>query len=140
MIKKLYIFFIVFYSKTMKKLLLLLIPFFLFTSCNYNAKHYDVALSINESNSVIFHSGLGTNNYFETSVNSEITGKYFLVPDKDDKIVDDTRFLLKMNDGNSVYINLAKLKSLKSYQKIYASLGDKKGVLHLDSGEYLEVK
>ena len=58
----------------------------------------------------------------------------------DEKVVDETRFLLKMNDGNLVYINLSKLSNLKYYQKIYASLGDNKGILHLDSGSYLEEK
>ena len=43
-----------------------------------------------------------------------------------------------MNDGNSVYINIYKLNNLKYYQKIYASLNNKKGILHLDSGSYLE--
>ena len=57
---------------------------------------------------------------------------------KDEKLVDETRFLLKMNDGNLVYINISKLNNLKYYQKIYASLNDKKGILHLDSGSYLE--
>ncbi len=56
----------------------------------------------------------------------------------DDKIVDETRFLLKMNDGNSVYINISRINNIKYYQKIYANLGDKKGILHLDSGSYLE--
>ncbi len=56
----------------------------------------------------------------------------------DEKVVDETRFLLKMNDGNSVYINIYKLNNLKYYQKIYASLQDKQGILHLDSGSYLE--
>ena len=61
-------------------------------------------------------------------------------PSKNEKeeIVDETRFLLKMNDGNLVYINNSKLSSLKYYQKIVASLNDKKGILHLDSGSYLE--
>ena len=45
-----------------------------------------------------------------------------------------------MNDGIIVYVNTAKINLLKQYQKIYASLEDKKGILHLDSGGYLEVK
>ncbi len=55
------------------------------------------------------------------------------------EVVDETRFILKMNDGNLVYINNSTLDSLKYYQKIYASLNDNKGILHLDSGKYLEV-
>ena len=59
---------------------------------------------------------------------------------ENNETMDNTRFLLKMNDGNMVYINTKKISSLKHYQKIYASLNDKKGLLHLDSGDYLEVK
>ena len=84
-----------------------------------------------------FLENMGKLDYSIISGISEI--EYSPSMSSDDKVVDENRFLLKMNDGNLVYINLSKLKNLKSYQKIYASLGDNKGVLHLDSGEYLEV-
>ena len=45
-----------------------------------------------------------------------------------------------MNDGNIVYISTDKLEIMNKYQKIYASLGNKKGILHLDNGNYLEVQ
>ena len=85
-----------------------------------------------------FLKGMGALDYGTLSGISEI--EYSPALSNDDKVVDDTRFLLKMNDGNLVYINLDKLNKLKYYQKIYASLKGNKGVLHLDSGEYLEVK
>ncbi len=73
------------------------------------------------------------------SIISEISEiEYSPSTNTDDKVVDETRFLLKMNDGNKVYINTSKLNNLKYYQKIYASLNEKKGILHLDSGSYLE--
>lgn len=83
-----------------------------------------------------FLKGMGALDYGTLSGISEI--EYSPSMSNDEKVVDDTRFLLKMNDGNLVYINLSKLSTLKYYQKIYASLGDNKGVLHLDSGSYLE--
>lgn len=85
-----------------------------------------------------FLMGLGELDYGTLSAINEI----FYDPsiNENNEIMDSTRFLLKMNDGNSVYINNKKLSSLKYYQKIYASLNDKTGVLHLDSGDYLEVK
>ena len=63
-------------------------------------------------------------------------------PDKSStgSILDETRFMFRMNDGNIVYINLDKLDNMKYYFKIYASLNNKKGILHLDSGDYMEVK
>lgn len=83
-----------------------------------------------------FLDGMKELDYGTLSGISEI--EYAPSKSSDEKIVDETRFLLKMNDGNSVYINISKLNNLKYYQKIYANLGDKKGILHLDSGSYLE--
>ena len=83
-----------------------------------------------------FLSGMGSLDYGTISGISEI--EYSPSKSSEDNIVDETRFLLRMNDGNSVYVNVSKLNNLKYYQKIYASLGDKKGILHLDSGSYLE--
>lgn len=48
-------------------------------------------------------------------------------------VIDETRFFLRMNDGNSVYVNLIHLDKLNSYIEIYATLEDKKGILYLDS-------
>lgn len=50
-----------------------------------------------------------------------------------DKIIDDTRFILRMNDGNTVYVNLINIKNLNKYQEIYATLEDALGVIYLDS-------
>ena len=47
-------------------------------------------------------------------------------------VIDDTRFLLRMNDGNEVYINLINIDRLNTYPLIY-SLFDEKGILELDS-------
>lgn len=53
---------------------------------------------------------------------------------KDNIPIDNNRFLLKMNDGNYVYINLANFENLGRYESIYATLDDtKKGILNLDS-------
>ena len=51
---------------------------------------------------------------------------------KNDITIDGNRFLLRMNDGNIVYINLANMDKLSSYKEIYSTLDDK-GVLNLDS-------
>ena len=50
-----------------------------------------------------------------------------------EKILDDTRFIFRMNDGNTVYINLINIKNLNKYQEIYATLDNPKGVMYLDS-------
>ncbi len=49
-----------------------------------------------------------------------------------DQIIDNERFLLRMNDRNTVYINLPNIKKLNYYNKIYAEL-ESQGILYLDS-------
>ena len=44
-----------------------------------------------------------------------------------------TRFILRMNDGNTVYINLINIKNLNKYQSIYATLNNVAGIIYLDS-------
>lgn len=53
---------------------------------------------------------------------------------------DTERFLLYMNDGNEVYITLNKTSELNKYTNIKKQIGEKKGILYLDSGNYFEIK
>ena len=50
-----------------------------------------------------------------------------------DVMIDETRFFLRMTDGNSVYVNLINMSKLNTYIEIYASLEGKQGILYLDS-------
>lgn len=50
---------------------------------------------------------------------------------KNDVTINDSRFILKMNDGNLVYIDLVNFANLNRYKVIYSNL-DEKGILHLD--------
>ena len=52
--------------------------------------------------------------------------------------VDQERFLLYMNDGNYVYITLRKFSNLNKYVEMLKTFQGKKGILHLDSGEYFK--
>ena len=54
--------------------------------------------------------------------------------------VDKDRFLLYMNDANLVYITLTKINKLNKYNKIKDVLEGKKGIIYLDSGNYVELK
>lgn len=51
--------------------------------------------------------------------------------------IDENRFLLRMNDGNKVYVNIYNMKKLNNYLDIYDALlknnSIKKGCLYLDS-------
>ena len=52
---------------------------------------------------------------------------------------DKTRFLLFMDDGNHVYVNIGKFDKLNYYDEIYPTLNNKKGTLYLDSGNHFEI-
>ncbi len=51
----------------------------------------------------------------------------------DGEYIDEERFMLSMNDGNIVYINIRNLNVLNKYEKIYASIGSKKGYFNFDA-------
>ncbi|MBR6690750.1 MAG: FtsQ-type POTRA domain-containing protein [Bacilli bacterium] len=53
--------------------------------------------------------------------------------------VDEERFFILMNDGNYVYLTLNKFLSINKYIEMIKSFDNKKGILHLDSGEYFDV-
>lgn len=53
--------------------------------------------------------------------------------------IDKERFLLYMNDGNSVYITLTKLKKINYYDEVIAQLDGHKGILYLDNGNHFKV-
>ncbi len=51
---------------------------------------------------------------------------------KDEVVLDDGRFILQMNDGNKIYINIVNFNKLAKYDEIYEIL-EKPGILYLDS-------
>lgn len=51
---------------------------------------------------------------------------------KEGVYIDKERFVLLMNDGNTVIINNRKLEALNYYDTIYASIGNKKGTFNFD--------
>lgn len=54
--------------------------------------------------------------------------------------VDKERFILYMVDSNYVHITLSKIEKLNKYNSIVNELDNKKGIIYLDSGDYLEIK
>ncbi len=62
---------------------------------------------------------------------SEIT----YVPNDFDK----DRFLLTMDDGNSVYLTLTKFNMINYYDEVLPQLEGRKGILYLDSGNHFQI-
>lgn len=54
--------------------------------------------------------------------------------------VDKERFILYMIDSNYVHITLSKIEKLNKYNSIIQKLENKKGIIYLDSGDYVEIK
>ena len=54
--------------------------------------------------------------------------------------LDKERFLFLMTDGNYVYVTLSKISLINSYNEIYPTLEENKGILYLDSGNHFEIK
>lgn len=72
-------------------------------------------------------------------IDSDIIGKMSdieYVPNDFDK----ERFLVYMDDGNSVYLTLTKFKQVNYYDDVVGQLEGKKGILYLDSGNHFEIK
>lgn len=53
--------------------------------------------------------------------------------------VDAELFLISMNDGNYVYVTLSKFERVYNYIEYAEGFDNNKGILHLDSGDYLEI-
>ena len=52
---------------------------------------------------------------------------------------DKDRFLLYIDDGNSVYLTLTKFKMVNYYNDVLKQLEGRKGILYLDSGNHFKV-
>ena len=52
---------------------------------------------------------------------------------------DDDRFLLYMDDGNSVYMTITKFERLNYYNDVLPQLDGRKGILYLDSGNHFQI-
>lgn len=54
--------------------------------------------------------------------------------------VDKERFIFYMVDSNYTYITLNKIEKINKYNSIVNELEGKKGIIYLDSGDYVEIK
>lgn len=54
--------------------------------------------------------------------------------------IDNDRYYVFMNDGNTVYLTVNKFDKLNKYNTILENIGKQNGILYLDYGDYFEVK
>ena len=54
--------------------------------------------------------------------------------------IDEDRYYVYMNDGNSVYLTVNKFNKLNKYNTILEKIGKQNGTLYLDYGDYFEAK
>lgn len=73
-----------------------------------------------------------------SGVRSDILGKISEI-EYTPNTYDDGRFLLYMNDSNSVYLTLTKFEKINYYDDVLAQLEGKKGFLYLDSGNHFKI-
>jgi len=96
----------------------------------------DVPILVNEiSNEDVYHHFVRKFENIESDILRQISQIEYSPVD-----VDDERFLLYMNDGNLVYITLTKINKINRYNAIKDKIGDKRGVIYLDAGDYVELK
>ena len=70
----------------------------------------------------------------KNNVRSSISEFYY-----DPNEFDKDRFLLYMDDGNSVYLTLTKFRMINYYNEVLPQLDGKKGILYLDSGNHFQI-
>jgi len=79
------------------------------------------------------------NNFIEvlSNIDNDIIGMINEIeynPDiAEDIVIDNNRFLLRMNDTNLVYVNTLNMKRLNDYKKVMGTIGEARGTLYLDS-------
>ena len=61
--------------------------------------------------------------------------EYYPSVNESGKVIDDDRFKITMNDGNTIVANSKSVSVLNKYNDIYASLGGKLGTINLDTNE-----
>ena len=72
------------------------------------------------------------------SVDKSILGKISEISYQPNEFYKD-RFLLLMDDGNSVYLTLTKFEMINYYNEVLGQLEGRRGILYLDSGNHFKI-
>ena len=98
---------------------------------------YGVPVFINSLKSDLMNDFIKGFSKLETNIISEINEiEYYPKYNEDNsKLISEDRFKILMNDGNTIIANTKTVEVINKYNTIYASVGDKKGTINLDSNK-----
>lgn len=120
---------ILFYNKSIDKLVLSNKE-----SIDNNIKVTNIPTLVNYVPDTIYEELITGLNKVDCDIVSSISEiEYSPSTNSDGKVIDEGRFILRMNDGNTVMMNTVNIKRLNNYFVIYASIGEEKGTFYLDS-------
>ncbi len=103
------------------------------TKLESNANNYGIPTLINHTDEEVLKDFIaGLNDVKSDIIRSISEIEYSPSASKEGVYIDKERFVLIMNDGNTVIINNRKLETLNYYETIYASIGNKKGTFNFD--------
>lgn len=98
-----------------------------------NGNNYGIPTLINHTDEEVLKEFIsGLNEVKSDIIRSVSEIEYSPSASKEGVYIDKERFVLLMNDGNTVVINNRKMKALNYYDTIYASIGNKKGTFNFD--------
>ncbi len=103
----------------------------------YDSKYLGVPSLINYVPDKIYNKLVKKFNLLDRNILSMISEIEYS-PDKiNDVVIDENRFLIRMNDGIKIYVSIYNIKKLNNYLEIYDAIlknnTDKNGCLYLDS-------
>ena len=91
---------------------------------------------INDVDSKLLNKFIDKYSELKTNIIYEIdTIEYYPNYNEQGKIIESDMFKIVMNDGNTILTNSKNVYLLNKYNIIFASLGDRKGTINLNSGE-----
>lgn len=97
---------------------------------------YGLPTFINEIKSDLLNKFIENFSNLEDNIIYEMSEiEYYPLINDDGKLISDDRFKIIMNDGNTIVTNTKSVNVLNKYNDIYASIGEKKGTINLDTNE-----
>ncbi|MBQ3021184.1 MAG: FtsQ-type POTRA domain-containing protein [Bacilli bacterium] len=102
---------------------------------NYN-NVYGLPILLNDVDKDLLKKFIISFGNIKTNIISEMnTIEYKPLYNSENVVISDNRFVILMNDGNTIEVNTNSLSVLNKYNDIYASLDGKKGTISLDTNK-----